>query len=165
MTNHDDYKLLQRIGVGGMGEVWMADQEWPVRRRVAIKLIRSQLDERLVIARFEAERQALALGVAEFRLENYDAAIASLERALAIHRQRESDGWAVPGDLAFLALCHLRLEHSDKALGYLQQYEEAVQAVAGKKEENAIFSAWIENDYLDMDGELKSAFGSAPKKD
>jgi serine/threonine protein kinase/WD40 repeat protein/tetratricopeptide (TPR) repeat protein len=57
----DRYKLLQKIGTGGMGEVWMAEQEQPVRRRVALKLIRAGMDQRLVVARFEAERQALAL--------------------------------------------------------------------------------------------------------
>ncbi len=56
-----NYKLLQRIGSGGMGEVWMAEQERPVRRRVAIKLIRTGMDTKEVVARFEAERQALAM--------------------------------------------------------------------------------------------------------
>jgi serine/threonine-protein kinase len=55
------YKLLEPIGEGGMGTVWMAQQTEPVRRLVAIKLIKSGLDSRQVIARFEAERQALAL--------------------------------------------------------------------------------------------------------
>ncbi len=55
------YKLLQQIGEGGMGSVWMADQEEPVRRRVAIKLIKAGLDSKQVVARFEAERQALAM--------------------------------------------------------------------------------------------------------
>jgi eukaryotic-like serine/threonine-protein kinase len=55
------YKLLQRIGEGGMGAVWMAEQELPIRRRVALKLIKPGLDSRQVLARFEAERQALAL--------------------------------------------------------------------------------------------------------
>jgi eukaryotic-like serine/threonine-protein kinase len=55
------YKLRQRIGQGGMGEVWMAEQEQPVRRVVALKLIKQGIDNRQVIARFEAERQALAL--------------------------------------------------------------------------------------------------------
>ena len=55
------YKLLQQIGEGGMGSVWMAQQESPVRRRVAIKLIRAGMDSKLVLARFEAERQALAM--------------------------------------------------------------------------------------------------------
>src|SRR5437016_1287489 len=55
------YKLLQLIGEGGMGAVWMAEQERPVRRRVALKLIKAGMDSRQVLARFEAERQALAL--------------------------------------------------------------------------------------------------------
>ncbi|MEQ9407725.1 MAG: protein kinase [Fuerstiella sp.] len=55
------YKLLQKIGEGGMGAVFMAEQTSPVRRRVALKLIKAGLDSKEVIARFEAERQALAL--------------------------------------------------------------------------------------------------------
>ena len=55
------YKLLQEIGEGGMGTVWMAEQEEPVRRRVALKVIKTGMDTKQVIARFEAERQALAL--------------------------------------------------------------------------------------------------------
>jgi serine/threonine protein kinase len=55
------YKLLQQIGEGGCGSVYMAEQEQPVRRRVALKVIKLGMDTRSVIARFEAERQALAL--------------------------------------------------------------------------------------------------------
>jgi serine/threonine protein kinase len=55
------YKLLQVIGEGGMGTVWMAEQHEPVRRRVALKVIKVGMDSRQVVARFEAERQALAL--------------------------------------------------------------------------------------------------------
>jgi serine/threonine protein kinase len=55
------YHLLQLIGEGGMGEVWLAEQKQPVRRRVAIKLIKAGMDTREVVARFESERQALAL--------------------------------------------------------------------------------------------------------
>src|SRR5439155_6470468 len=55
------YKLLQQIGEGGMGTVFMAEQTHPVQRKVALKLIKSGMDSRQVIARFEAERQALAL--------------------------------------------------------------------------------------------------------
>ena len=55
------YKLLQQIGEGGCGVVYMAEQEEPVRRRVALKVIKVGMDTRAVIARFEAERQALAL--------------------------------------------------------------------------------------------------------
>jgi serine/threonine protein kinase len=55
------YKLLQQLGEGGCGVVWMAEQEEPVRRRVALKVIKVGMDTKNVIARFEAERQALAL--------------------------------------------------------------------------------------------------------
>jgi serine/threonine protein kinase len=55
------YKLLERIGEGGMGEVWVADQQEPIKRRVALKLIKPGMDSRNVLARFEAERQALAV--------------------------------------------------------------------------------------------------------
>jgi serine/threonine protein kinase/tetratricopeptide (TPR) repeat protein len=55
------YKLLQQIGEGGMGVVYMAEQQEPVRRKVALKIIKPGLDTRQVIARFDAERQALAL--------------------------------------------------------------------------------------------------------
>lgn len=55
------YKLLQKIGEGGCGIVYMAEQQEPVRRRVALKVIKLGMDTRSVIARFEAERQALAL--------------------------------------------------------------------------------------------------------
>ncbi len=55
------YKLIEPIGEGGMGSVWMAQQTEPVKRLVAVKLIKAGMDSRQVIARFEAERQALAL--------------------------------------------------------------------------------------------------------
>ncbi len=57
----DRYKLLQQIGEGGFGTVWMAEQTEPVSRRVALKVIKLGMDTREVIARFEAERQALAM--------------------------------------------------------------------------------------------------------
>lgn len=57
----DRYKLLQQIGEGGCGIVFMAEQEEPIRRRVALKIIKPGMDTKNVIARFEAERQALAL--------------------------------------------------------------------------------------------------------
>ena len=55
------YKLLERIGEGGMAVVYMAEQDQPVRRRVAVKVIKPGMDTESVIARFEAERQALAM--------------------------------------------------------------------------------------------------------
>ena len=58
-TGH--YKILQQIGEGGFGVVYVADQEEPVRRRVAMKVIKLGMDTKTVFARFDAERQALAL--------------------------------------------------------------------------------------------------------
>jgi serine/threonine protein kinase len=55
------YKLREQIGEGGFGSVWVADQEKPVRRRVALKLVKAGMDTKQVIARFEQERQALAV--------------------------------------------------------------------------------------------------------
>src|SRR5574342_291667 len=60
-TQIGPYKLLQQIGEGGFGVVYMAEQTEPVRRKVALKVIKPGMDTRQVIARFEAERQALAL--------------------------------------------------------------------------------------------------------
>ena len=55
------YTLLEKIGEGGMGEVWVAKQTEPVKRKVALKLIKPGMDSRAVLARFEQERQALAM--------------------------------------------------------------------------------------------------------
>jgi serine/threonine protein kinase len=55
------YKLIEPIGEGGMGTVWLAQQTEPVKRLVALKLIKAGMDSKQVIARFEAERQALAI--------------------------------------------------------------------------------------------------------
>src|SRR2546425_5915609 len=55
------YRLLQRVGEGGMGEVWLAEQTRPVHRQVALKIIKAGMDTAHVVARFEAERQALAV--------------------------------------------------------------------------------------------------------
>ena len=57
----DCYKVLERIGEGGCGVVYLAEQEWPVHRRVALKVIKPGMDTERVIARFDAEQQALAL--------------------------------------------------------------------------------------------------------
>ena len=67
------YHLLQKIGEGGMGEVWLAEQLEPVKRRVALKLIKAGMDTKHVVARFEAERQALALMEHPFIAKVFDA--------------------------------------------------------------------------------------------
>src|SRR3972149_1998019 len=55
------YKLLQKLGEGGFGVVWVAEQREPVRRKVALKIVKAGMDTHDVLARFEAERQALAM--------------------------------------------------------------------------------------------------------
>src|SRR5262249_34233789 len=60
-TIAERYKLLETLGQGGMGTVYMAQQTQPVKRLVALKLIKLGMDSRQILARFEAERQALAL--------------------------------------------------------------------------------------------------------
>jgi non-specific serine/threonine protein kinase/serine/threonine-protein kinase len=55
------YRLLERVGEGGMGEVWLAEQTQPIHRQVALKVIKAGMDTAQVVARFDAERQALAL--------------------------------------------------------------------------------------------------------
>src|SRR6266576_1425432 len=56
-----NYKLLEKLGEGGFGVVYMAEQKQPIKRRVALKIIKVGMDTREVVARFEAERQALAM--------------------------------------------------------------------------------------------------------
>ena len=74
------YHLLQKIGEGGMGEVWLAEQKQPVRRRVALKVIKAGMDTREVVARFESERQALALMDHPAIAKVYDAGSTPLGR-------------------------------------------------------------------------------------
>jgi len=61
MSRVGPYRILQEIGEGGFGTVYLAEQEHPVRRRVALKVIKAGMDSRQIVARFEQERQALAL--------------------------------------------------------------------------------------------------------
>ncbi len=60
-TSIGPYRLIQMLGVGGMGEVWRAEQTEPIHRTVAVKLIKTGMDTKAVVARFDSERQALAL--------------------------------------------------------------------------------------------------------
>ena len=74
------YKLRESIGEGGFGSVWVADQEKPVRRRVALKLVKAGMDTRQVIARFEQERQALAMMDHPNIAKVFDAGMTELRR-------------------------------------------------------------------------------------
>ena len=61
LTNIGPYRLIRELGVGGMGQVWLAEQSEPVRRRIALKLIKAGMYDASVVQRFRAERQSLAL--------------------------------------------------------------------------------------------------------
>jgi serine/threonine protein kinase len=75
-----NYKLLQKLGEGGFGTVWMAEQLEPVRRRVALKIIKPGMDSREVLVRFEQERQALALMDHSNIAKVFDAGVTPLGR-------------------------------------------------------------------------------------
>jgi serine/threonine protein kinase/tetratricopeptide (TPR) repeat protein len=79
-TRIGPYKLLQQIGEGGFGVVYMAEQDQPVHRRVALKIIKPGMDSAQVIARFEAERQALALMDHQNIAKVYDAGTTDIGR-------------------------------------------------------------------------------------
>jgi hypothetical protein len=84
------YRLLEQIGEGGFGLVFLAEQQHPVRRQVAIKVLKPGMDSRQVIARFEAERQALALmdhpNIAKF----FDAGTTEARRQETGDRRQET---------------------------------------------------------------------------
>ncbi len=98
------YKLLQQIGEGGMGVVYMAEQTEPVERRVAVKIIKPGMDSREVIARFESERQALAMMDHPNIAKVLDAGTTGggVRRQESGVRGRESDSSLTP-DSCFLA--------------------------------------------------------------
>ena len=110
------YKLLEQIGEGGMGVVYMADQQMPVRRRVALKIIKPGMDTRQVIARFEAERQALALMDHPNIARVLDAGTAptggpyfvmELVRGISITEYCDKNNLPVPERLTlFIQVCH-----------------------------------------------------------
>src|SRR5437867_10174787 len=91
------YKLLQQIGEGGCGVVYMAEQEEPVRRRVALKVIKLGMDTKQVIARFEAERQALALMDHPNIAKIYDAGVTDSPQNVAQASPPASSQGASPG--------------------------------------------------------------------
>jgi WD40 repeat protein len=115
------YKLLEKIGEGGCGVVWMAEQSEPVRRRVALKVIKLGMDTRAVIARFEAERQALAMMDHPHIAKVHDAGttdtgrpyfVMELVRGIPITRFCDEEGLPTARRLElFIQVCHA-LQHA-----------------------------------------------------
>jgi serine/threonine protein kinase len=102
-TRIGPYKLLQQIGEGGMGIVYMAEQEEPVRRKVALKIIKPGMDSRQVIARFEAERQALALMDHQNIAKVFDAGtIPGIRNQESGVRDQRAEGRSLMPDSCFL---------------------------------------------------------------
>src|SRR6188768_1201081 len=110
------YKLLQEIGEGGFGVVWMVEQQEPIRRCVALKIIKLGMDTREVIARFEAERQALALMDHPNIARVFDAGatdtgrpyfVMELVRGVAITRYCDENRLSAEARLQlFVSVCH-----------------------------------------------------------
>ena len=84
------HKFLQKIGEGGMGVVYMAEQEEPVRRKVALKVIKLGMDTKQVVARFEAERQTLALMDHPNIAKVFDAGATGAESQISNLRSRRA---------------------------------------------------------------------------
>ncbi len=109
------FKLLQKIGEGGFGTVWMAEQEQPVRRKVALKVLKPGMDTALVIGRFEAERQALALMDHPYIAKVFDGGataqgrpyfVMELVKGIPIHRYCDEAGMSTSERLSlFVAVC------------------------------------------------------------
>ena len=117
----DRYKLLEQIGEGGCGIVYMAEQQEPVRRRVAFKIIKLGMDTKQVIARFEAERQALALMEHPNIAKVFDAGatrtgrpyfVMELVRGIPLTRFCDENRLSTPERLElFIQVCHA-LQHA-----------------------------------------------------
>jgi len=110
------YKILERIGQGGFGVVYVAEQREPIKRRVALKIIKLGMDTRQVVARFEAERQALALMDHPNIAKVLDAGatetgrpyfVMELVRGIPITHYCDQEKLATPGRLdLFIQVCH-----------------------------------------------------------
>jgi WD40 repeat protein len=110
------YKLLEALGEGGFGAVWLAEQKEPVRRKVALKVIKLGMDTKQVVARFEAERQALALMDHPNIAKVFDAGttesgrpyfVMELVRGIPITRFCDENQMATDGRLdLFIKVCH-----------------------------------------------------------
>jgi hypothetical protein len=97
------YKLLEQIGEGGMGTVYMAQQTKPVRRKVALKVIKPGMDTRQVVARFAAEQQALAMMEHPHIARVYDAGVTGPESRCPGRPYRYPQRRLRPGSLAVRA--------------------------------------------------------------
>ncbi len=110
------YKLIELLGEGGMGEVWLAEQSKPVHRRVALKVIKLGMDTKQVVARFEAERQALAVmdhpGIAQVfdggaTEEGRPYFVMELVRGVSIHEYCDTHRLSTEERIRlFVGLCH-----------------------------------------------------------
>ena len=110
------YKLLQHIGEGGCVVVYMAEQEEPVSRRVALKVIKLGLDTKSVIARFEAERQALAL------MDHPDTLRTMYGLAFELHPENHEDWHALAPLLVASGQLDVYREHCRKSAGRFFQF-------------------------------------------
>ncbi|WP_165250377.1 serine/threonine-protein kinase [Paludisphaera soli] len=115
------YRLLEEIGEGGMGVVYMAEQTRPVRRRVALKVIKPGMDSKQVVARFEAERQALALMDHPNIAKVHDGGatgsgrpyfVMELVRGLPITDYCDREGLTVPERLELFVLVCRAVQHA-----------------------------------------------------
>ena len=101
------YKLLEKIGEGGFGEVWMAEQREPVKRRVALEIHQAgHEDSRQIVARFEAERQALAMMDHPNIAKIFDAGTTDPHPTAPLPSSDEGRGWL--STLSFATLNFLR---------------------------------------------------------
>src|SRR5579864_4050999 len=115
------YKLLEQIGEGGMGIVYMAEQVQPIRRKVALKIIKPGMDTKQVIARFEAERQALAIMDHPNIARVFDAGptesgrpyfVMELVRGIPITDYCDREQLSIPGRLGLFVLVCQAVQHA-----------------------------------------------------
>jgi len=102
-TKIGPYKILQQIGEGGFGVVYMAQREAPVQSKVALKIIKLGKDTRSVSRRSpRSPRTSIPWGVLKYRLGEYEASLETLARSHSYYSQEHAGG--VPADLAFIAM-------------------------------------------------------------
>src|SRR3954454_4236839 len=115
------YKLREQIGEGGMGVVYVAEQHQPVRRKIALKVIKPGMDSRQVVARFEAERQALAMMDHPNIARVFDGGttdsgrpyfVMELVRGLPITEYCDAERLSIPGRLELFVLVCRAVQHA-----------------------------------------------------